>query len=974
MHMLRSPWLGLVLGLAALCGSAGTADAQAVFHGGMTDGIVRDATKVGSTIHAVGTWANPGAGGRIDGALWTIDGVNPPARTALPDLCTTGAAGCNQNVAAGEAISPDAAYIASQARSQAPLQGQAIIGNGPTAVRVTRSPLSNLNLTPFPTFTTANNPKFARTVSDDGSIMYGQVGLDLGGGVFRNRAVRFDANTGAVTQLFPQPANDGAGFSNLQAIVPRGASADGSVAIGSTFTNGPLVDSRAFRYVHGTGASLIPLLAGGTFNAAFAISGNGNIVALNGDTTAFPDSTREFYTFTASAPAGSQISRLGLPNSGMTPTGSGGITDDGAVVVANSVGSCAPAPCNPDRYAYFHNSHGWFNLTHALWGGGASLDGWRNLQAFGVNGEGTLAWGSGLHWNGSVFVPEGFVAEFPANYLRDFDPQPGPVTDTRIVGAWAFSENGLSDPANPDAVIAFMADGTFYLLGDSFERGFYSFNGSCVTTTTLVDTNGSEGLSDDNGKCAQISITGDTLTAPDGYAFQRITGQPGSLVGAWVAGDPTQADNSFVFVMTSSGKFFFAEDGDPATAPGGKDGVEVGTATWDPNTGTLTNVAISIDTNGQWGLSHSFGTITAQVTADGLGLLFGDTSGTGLGHRIVDPATVVPVVTDGSVQGTLNAALTPFATSATYAVSFSLAGGPAWLSIDATTGVITGTPTEVGFFPVTVTATNRFGDTGSGSFNLAVASVTAVGGGIAVPVAPVVPAATPPLQMTFDSVQAGGAATVSIVNPQTAPALPANFQIAVTGGGTPLYYDISTTATFNGAVTLCFSYAGVNLGGGTPRLLHYDQTAGAWVDVTTSVDSTTQTLCGTTTSFSPFAIATSPTPFVTVAGFHSPVSPLAGFVNAAKAGSTVPLKFEVFVNGVEKTETSGLTFAVTPVACTVSPEDPVDYVTQDSTNLRYDTEQGQFILNWKTPKTAGCFTARVSDANGPLVSAAFKLK
>ena len=56
-----------------------------------------------------------------------------------------------------------------------------------------------------------------------------------------------------------------------------------------------------------------------------------------------------------------------------------GITNDGAVVVANSVGSCGPTPCNPDRYTYFHNSHGWFNLTQALWRGGAPLDGPRHM-------------------------------------------------------------------------------------------------------------------------------------------------------------------------------------------------------------------------------------------------------------------------------------------------------------------------------------------------------------------------------------------------------------------------------------------------------------------------------------------------------------------------------------------------------------------------------------------------------------------
>ncbi|HVY62938.1 MAG TPA: hypothetical protein VHF22_14870, partial [Planctomycetota bacterium] len=38
------------------------------------------------------------------------------------------------------------------------------------------------------------------------------------------------------------------------------------------------------------------------------------------------------------------------------------------------------------------------------------------------------------------------------------------------------------------------------------------------------------------------------------------------------------------------------------------------------------------------------------------------------------------------------------------------------------------------------------------------------------------------------------------------------------------------------------------------RILHYDAAAGAWVDVTTGVDTASHTVCGSVSSLSPFAI------------------------------------------------------------------------------------------------------------------------
>jgi hypothetical protein len=79
----------LAAGLTVASGDAQAPPPQAVFHTGATAGIIRDATKVGATIYAVGTWVNP-ATGKTDGSLWTFEGANAPTRTAMPDIGGSG--------------------------------------------------------------------------------------------------------------------------------------------------------------------------------------------------------------------------------------------------------------------------------------------------------------------------------------------------------------------------------------------------------------------------------------------------------------------------------------------------------------------------------------------------------------------------------------------------------------------------------------------------------------------------------------------------------------------------------------------------------------------------------------------------------------------------------------------------------------------------------------------------------------------
>ena len=78
---------------------------------------------------------------------------------------------------------------------------------------------------------------------------------------------------------------------------------------------------------------------------------------------------------------------------------------------------------------------------------------------------------------------------------------------------------------------------------------------------------------------------------------------------------------------------------------------------------------------------------------------------------------------------------------------------------------------------------------------------------------------------------------------------PSNFSL----GNPPVYKFINTTAVFDGDAALCLSYSQSTFPMGTePRLFHFINDA--WEDVTTDVDSESELLCGSVTSFSPFAL------------------------------------------------------------------------------------------------------------------------
>jgi YVTN family beta-propeller protein len=103
-----------------------------------------------------------------------------------------------------------------------------------------------------------------------------------------------------------------------------------------------------------------------------------------------------------------------------------------------------------------------------------------------------------------------------------------------------------------------------------------------------------------------------------------------------------------------------------------------------------------------------------------------------------------------------------------------------------------------------------------------------------------------PVTLTFANVIQPGVTSLTTSTGGAPP--PTGFKL-----GTPAtYYDLTTTATFSGSITVCINYTGVTFKKSTPRLFHLE--GGVWVNRTVSLDTTAKIICASVTSLSPFAI------------------------------------------------------------------------------------------------------------------------
>jgi uncharacterized repeat protein (TIGR01451 family) len=104
------------------------------------------------------------------------------------------------------------------------------------------------------------------------------------------------------------------------------------------------------------------------------------------------------------------------------------------------------------------------------------------------------------------------------------------------------------------------------------------------------------------------------------------------------------------------------------------------------------------------------------------------------------------------------------------------------------------------------------------------------------------------VDVTFGTVTTPGSTSVSTT--ADGPPPPAGFTLA----GSATYYDISTSATYTGILTVCVPFDPSTPNPSALQLLHFDSTTSTWVDITTSVDTIDDVICGQTSSLSPFAV------------------------------------------------------------------------------------------------------------------------
>ena len=174
-----------------------------------------------------------------------------------------------------------------------------------------------------------------------------------------------------------------------------------------------------------------------------------------------------------------------------------------------------------------------------------------------------------------------------------------------LVGSWYDGDN----------LVTFFDNGEYLLAHDGrgandpadlsgLEYGAYSWNeltGGFNATDTVNTTGAWQAVP----TTSRLSVTGDTLSANNGeHTLSRVTNVSDSIVGSWVIHNPGQAQGAAVVTFLANSEFFMAQAQDSALDPSGQSGIERGTYTWDSATGAFTDIVL-LDTNGEWGLSHS---------------------------------------------------------------------------------------------------------------------------------------------------------------------------------------------------------------------------------------------------------------------------------------------------------------------------------------------------------------------------------
>jgi Ca2+-binding RTX toxin-like protein len=187
-----------------------------------------------------------------------------------------------------------------------------------------------------------------------------------------------------------------------------------------------------------------------------------------------------------------------------------------------------------------------------------------------------------------------------------------------LVGSWVVQDAG---EANSTVVVTFLANGTFLVAEDGdpladpsgedgMERGTYTWNPftGALAVTVPTNTNGEWGFWPDTP--ANIRVDSDSFVVDGETIFTRVASNTDPLVGGWTLSD---ANSTVALTFLEDGTYLLAEDGDRSIDPSGQDGMERGTYSWNPATGAF-SYTTDVNTNGEWGLSHSGTGVEAVVS------------------------------------------------------------------------------------------------------------------------------------------------------------------------------------------------------------------------------------------------------------------------------------------------------------------------------------------------------------------------
>ena len=214
--------------------------------------------------------------------------------------------------------------------------------------------------------------------------------------------------------------------------------------------------------------------------------------------------------------------------------------------------------------------------------------------------------------------------------------------------------------------------------------------------------------------------------------------------------------------------------------------------------------------------------------------------------------------------------------------------------------------------------------------------------------------------VTFSEVTGGGLTT--ILRDDDPPALPSGYQFCGE------YYNISTTATVGGPITICMTYKDENVPGGNEEalcLLHYNEAIPGYEDITISRDPVNNIVCGQVDSLSVFGLAAIETPVF--GGFLPPINPDGSSV--WKSGRTIPVKFALYDplgNPISNATCYLATWQVSSQILGSVPETAEAVYADAGDSFRYCPEDDQYIYNLSTKGMAtGTWMLRVTADGWP---------